>query len=150
MSRKKLYSNKKNYDLLEETRTYRKKLQKILQDLENAPKGNRHIFYNKLANILLEITDHNSIVEANYKKAIRLYKQAIKECGKNPSGLYWSNLSFAYAKLNDWDHAIKAIRQSIILLKKEEKNGIKHGNQIKILKLEQALYQEYKKRTPNK
>jgi len=150
-------STKKNQDrqkskkthciLLEQNADFYKKIQDLLHNLEKAPKGTESLFYNKIAYLLSESDSYCSQMVTNYKEAVRYCKMAIKTAGNRPCGLYWSNLSLAYAKLKDWDNAIFAIKKAIPLLKKEEKEGIKHGNQIKILQLEKMLYQEYRKRT---
>lgn len=133
--------------LLEQNADFYKKLQDLLHNLEKAPKGTEGLFYNKIAYLLSESDSYCSQMVTNYKEAVKYYEMAIKTAGNRPCGLYWSNLSLAYAKLKDWDNAIFAIKKAIPLLKKEEKEGIKHGNQIKILQLEKMLYQEYRKRT---
>jgi len=137
---------KERAQILLRQKKFKEALKSYETGLKLAPKNVKHFFYNGLGNVSRYIADYNSQALNCYKKAVQFYQQAIKNADKN-KGLYWSNLSIAYANLKDWDSAIKAIRKAIPLLKIEEKNGIKHGNQIKILKLEERLYQEYKKRT---
>lgn len=111
-----------------------------------APQNQKHYFYNGLANTHKYMGDFHPLPRKHYLAAANLYRRAIK-ISKDFNGLYWANLSYVYAKLNEWDEAIKAVQKAIKLLRKEEKIGIKHGNQIKILELEKKLYKEYKKRT---
>ena len=91
---------------------------------------------------------NNSFFSRFLNKARVYFEKAIKEAEKEkkPSGLYWSNLSIVYGRLKMWDKAISTVEKAIKLLKKEEAQGIKHHNQIKILELEKKLYSEYKKR----
>lgn len=151
--KKKSLLSKKNFlywkeyaRILLHQKQFTKALKAYNKGLKLAPKDKKHYFYNGLANVNKYIADFHPLTKKYYLKALNLYHKAI-ETSSRLNGLYWSNLSCVYAKLNKWDQAIKSAQKAIKLLQKEEKMGIKHGNQIKILELEKKLYKEYKERT---
>lgn len=152
LSLKKIIIKQKNFfywkeyaRILLHQKRFTKALKAYKKGLEVAPKDKKHYFYNGLANVNKYIADFHPLTKKYYLKAVNLYHKAIETSHLN--SLYWSNLSHVYARLNKWDEAIKSIQKAIKLLRKEEKMGIKHGNQIKILELERELYKEYRKRT---
>lgn len=106
-----------------------------------------HIIYNGIGNAHRCMADHDKSNAARYRRALKAYQHTINVAPTRMRGLYWSNLAATYAALKQWDKAIQAAGKSIPLLKNEQKLGIKHGNQIKILQLEIKLWREYKKRT---
>ena len=112
--------------------------------LKISKKEQRHRIYNGLANVSRYMADYLPEGEDLQKKAIKRYRLAIKSVPFKNSGLYWSNLSVAYASLRHWDKAIGAAKKAISILKKDD---APHGNQLNILFLEIKLYKEYKKRT---
>ena len=121
------------------------RLYRSLLKAKNAPA--RHAVYNGIGNAYRYMATYDKSNARQYKLALHFNKKALASAPINTRGIYWSNLAITCANLKQWDDAIKAAKKSIHLLRKEEKQGIKHGNQIKILQLEIALWGEYKKRT---
>lgn len=109
---------------------------------------NRHVFYNGLGSVYKYMADYSRVNQKLYMESAKIYEAAIKKAPKAALGIYYSNLSTAYAGLKNWQQAIKTSEKAIRLLKmSQQKLKINYGNQIKILKLENKLYREYKKRT---
>lgn len=115
--------------------------------LKEADKNKRHLFYNGLANVHRASAGQSPTSKKLYLKAIGEYKKAIKTAPRGfPVGLYWSNLSAAYAGLKKWKEAIKTGKYGLKILLCEESNGIKHSKQIQMLICEIKLYKIFIKK----
>lgn len=117
------------------------------QGLQKATESGKHCFLNGIGNTYRYMADHEKSAAIYYRHSIRAYQSAISLAPKGLKSLYWSNLATTYAELQGWEEAINALLRAIPLLEQEEQRGISHGDQLKILKLELALYREYEKRT---
>ncbi len=128
------------------TKKFKKALEIYKKLLKISTNNQKTSIYNGIGNVFRMLAETSKDSMKYNKKALSYYKKAINSNAKY-KGLYFSNASYIYGKLKMWDDAIKTSKKAIYLLKKEEKEGIKHGNQIKILELENSLYKEYKKKT---
>ncbi|HWA64307.1 MAG TPA: hypothetical protein VG866_00390 [Candidatus Paceibacterota bacterium] len=111
--------------------------------LSIASKEQKHRVLNGMGNIYRSSGTHDL---KKLRQSVNLYHKAIKDSSSLYHGLYFSNLSASLAALDKWGEAIETAKKAIELLRRDEKKGIPHGNQIKILELEVGLYREHEKR----
>jgi hypothetical protein len=128
-------------------RALKQSLAKYKSGLQIVKMKEKHLFYNGIGNVYRCMADFQRESRILYKDSVDIYKKAISLAPKEIRGLYYSNLAASYAGLREWDSAIRAGKKALNLLQQEEeRHGIDHGNQLKLLKLEVDLWREYKKR----